>query len=109
MSSRLPTSSSTGGTALNNAIFVSIIVPVYNGGRQLDQCLSAIQRSLYSNYELIVVDNGSTDDSVEIARKYGADIVYCPGPSGPGAARNAGASQARGEIVFFVDADVVIY
>ena len=97
------------GTALNNAIFVSIIVPVYNGGHQLDQCLSAMRRSLYANYELIVVDNGSTDDSVEIARKYGTDIVYCPGPSGPGAARNAGVSQARGDIVFFVDADVVIY
>ena len=87
---------------------VSIIVPVYNGGTGLKQCLNGIRQSSYQNYELIVVDNGSTDDSISVAQKYGDLILHCPGPSGPGATRNMGARRARGEILFFVDADVVI-
>ena len=87
---------------------VSIIVPVYNGGIGFDQCLNSIRNSTYQNYELIVVDNGSTDDSVSVAQKYGDLILHCPGPSGPGATRNVGAERARGEILFFIDADVVV-
>ena len=87
---------------------VSIIVPVYNGGVGFDQCLNHIRGSTYQNYELIVVDNGSTDDSVSIAQKYSDLILHCPGPSGPGATRNVGAKRAQGEILFFIDADVVI-
>lgn len=87
---------------------VSIIVPVYNGGVGFDQCLDRIRSSTYENYELIVIDNGSTDDSVSVAKKYGDLILHCPGPSGPGATRNVGAERARGEILFFVDSDVVI-
>ena len=87
---------------------VSIIVPVYNGGNGFDQCLKGIRNSIYQKYELIVVDNGSTDDSLSVAKQYGDLILHCPGPSGPGATRNVGAGRARGEILFFVDADVVI-
>jgi GT2 family glycosyltransferase len=54
------------------------------------------------------VDNGSTDDSVSIAESHLATVLHCPGPSGPGAARNTGANYAKGMILFFVDADVVI-
>ena len=89
--------------------FVSVIVPVYNGGWCLEQCLAGIRKSSYPDYEIIVVDNGSTDNSVAIASDYGAAVGHCPGPSGPGAARNVGAQQARGEILMFVDADVVIH
>jgi GT2 family glycosyltransferase len=87
---------------------VSIIVPVYNGGAHLDRCLSAIRQSTCTQYDLIVVDNGSTDNSVAIAKSHGAIVLHCPGPSGPGAARNTGAKGATGMILFFVDADVVI-
>ena len=94
--------------SVNKLPEVSIIVPVYNGGIGFEECLNGIRSSTYQSYELIVVDNGSTDDSVSIAKKYGDVILGCPGPSGPGATRNMGAEHARGEIIFFVDADVVI-
>jgi len=87
---------------------VSVIVPVYNGGTGLEQCLAAIRASTYSEYELIVVDNGSTDDSVRVASGYGDRILHCPGPSGPGAARNMGSEHATGDLLIFVDADVVV-
>ena len=87
---------------------VSVIVPVYNGGWCLDRCLSGIRRSSYRNYELIVVDNGSTDNSIAIAQAHGARVAHCPGPSGPGAARNTGVQVASGQLLLFVDADVVV-
>ncbi|MEC4888428.1 MAG: glycosyltransferase family A protein [Nitrospira sp.] len=88
---------------------ISVIVPVYNGGWCLAQCLEGIRQSSYQYYELIVVDNGSTDDSVAIAQAYGAVVAHCPGPSGPGAARNVGVHLAKGRILLFVDADVVVH
>ena len=88
---------------------VTVIVPVYNGEWCLDQCLGGLRRSSYRDYELIVVDNGSTDNSVAIAQAHGARVAHCPGPSGPGAARNTGVNQATGQILLFVDADVVVH
>ena len=87
---------------------LSIIVPVYNGHKVLPRCLEALRGSTYRSYELIVVDDNSTDDSAEIARKMGASVYRMAAQSGPAAARNLGAQKARGEILFFVDADVVV-
>jgi glycosyltransferase involved in cell wall biosynthesis len=86
----------------------SVIVPVFNGGKFLPACLEAIKASSYQSYELIVVDDGSTDKSVELAREHGAAVFRLPHRSGPAAARNFGAQKARGEILLFVDADVEI-
>lgn len=88
--------------------FVSIIIPVYNANQYLDRCLSAIKACSYSAYEIIVVDDGSTDDSAEIARKKGAIVLELLNQSGPAAARNYGAHKARGHILFFVDSDVLV-
>lgn len=111
MSSSLPTRnrSTTAHPIVSRSRFVSVIVPVFNGGRFLARCLTAIRQSSCSSYELIVVDNGSTDDSVAIAQTHADVVLHCPGPSGPGAARNVGARHAAGDILFFVDADVVIH
>lgn len=95
--------------AMEQGLRVSVIVPVYNGGWCLDRCLSGIRRSSYRDYELIVVDNGSTDNSIAIAQAQGARVAHCPGPSGPGAARNTGVKLATGQILLFVDADVVVH
>lgn len=88
--------------------FVSVIVPVYNGGDYLDRCLDALFASSYESYEIIVVDDASTDDSAEICRQKGVAVFHLPRQSGPAAARNYGAQKARGDILFFVDSDVVV-
>lgn len=93
---------------MNQAPFISVIVPVYNGAHFLDRCLSGLRTSSYTDYELIVMDDASTDSSGDVARSYGAQVLKMPRQSGPGAARNMAAREARGEIVFFVDADVVV-
>lgn len=88
--------------------FISIIIPVYNGTKFLNQCLEALSASSYSSYEVIVVDDASTDDSAEIARGKGVTVLQLPRQSGPAAARNYGAQQAKGDILFFVDSDVLV-
>ena len=87
---------------------VSVVVPVHNGAHFLERCLDACAASSYANLEVIVIDDASTDASAAIAERHGAEVVRLPHQSGPGAARNAGAERAKGEILFFVDADVVV-
>src|SRR5687767_9347944 len=92
-----------------NQTFVSVIVPVYNGGKFLPSCLDALFASDYSQFEVIVVDDGSTDESAEISRTKGAQVLSTPRrQSGPAAARNIAAEKARGDILLFIDADVVV-
>ena len=93
---------------MQNAPFISIITPVYNGGYSFFCCLLAIERSQFTDYEHIVVDDGSTDESVAIARKFGKKILQTSGREGPGAARNLGAKEARGKYLCFIDADCEI-
>src|SRR5215216_2534381 len=88
--------------------FISVIVPVYNGEKFLPSCLDALVSNSYDAYELIVVDDCSTDQGPRISRERGALVLRTLRQSGPGAARNFGAQHARGEILFFVDADVVV-
>jgi glycosyltransferase involved in cell wall biosynthesis len=88
--------------------FISIIVPAYNACRHLDRCLDALLASSYTSREIILVDDGSTDDTAETARAKGVTVLERTLQAGPGAARNEGALQAKGEILFFVDADVLV-
>jgi GT2 family glycosyltransferase len=74
----------------------------------LAACLQAIQDLRPAPLECIVVDDVSTDDSPRIARAAGATVISTPGQRGPAFARNLGARTARGEILLFVDADVVV-
>ncbi len=87
---------------------ISVIVPVHNGAKFLPRCLEALTQPSIHAYELIVVDDCSTDDSPLIAREKGARVFRLSHQSGPAAARNFGAQKALGEILFFVDADVVV-
>ena len=66
--------------------FFSIIIPVYNGGRQFERCLEAVQQSTWTDWELIVVDDGSTDATAEIL----ADLLERP------AARSTAATKRTG-------------
>jgi glycosyltransferase involved in cell wall biosynthesis len=87
---------------------ISVIVPVRNGESYLEESLPAVRRSENHDFELIVVDDMSTDGSTEIADRYADLVVRLERPGGPAAARNAGAAASRGEILLFVDADVWI-
>lgn len=87
---------------------MSIIVPVYNDRSNLAECLAAIRAAALPGCEIIVVDDGSTDGSGEVARRAGAVMIRLDRNAGPAAARNQGAARARGDIVFFVDSDVAV-
>jgi len=83
----------------------SLIIPVYNGGPLLARCLDSARRSSFTDWELLVVDDGSTDGSDRLAQQAGARVVSTSGRQGPAAARNLGAQLARGTYLFFTDAD----
>ena len=87
---------------------VSVVVPVHNGGETLALCLSPLTAVAGDRVEVIVVDDRSTDASAAIAASAGATVVPNPRGRGPAAARNVGAERARGAILFFVDADVIV-
>ncbi|MEM7254175.1 MAG: glycosyltransferase, partial [Pseudomonadota bacterium] len=84
-------------------------VPVYNNARDLPRCLNAIIEAIGTlAVEIIVVDDASTDDSGAIARTLGVQLIRLESNSGQSTGRNVGAQHALGDILFFVDADVVI-
>ncbi len=88
---------------------LSVVVPVRDGGGHLGRCLRGLRDSTYTDFELIVVDDGSADDSAALAAAAGARVIRHGSPLGPAAARNAGAEAATAPIVFFLDADVVVH
>jgi GT2 family glycosyltransferase len=87
---------------------LSVVVPVYNGGAQLERCLDALLASDFSDYEIIVVDDNSTDGSAKLCRARGVEVIRLASRRGPAAARNCGASRARAGLILFVDADVLV-
>jgi GT2 family glycosyltransferase len=83
---------------------VSVIVCAYNEVRTLEDCLQGIERLDYPEFETIVVDDGSTDSTAEIAERFGVHLISTEN-RGLSAARNTGIEAATGEIVAFIDAD----
>jgi glycosyltransferase involved in cell wall biosynthesis len=88
---------------------LSVVIPVNNGGRDLERCLRGLRDSTWSDYELVVVDDGSTDGTAGLAESFGARVVRNPSRMGPAAARNAGALKASAPWIFFLDADVAVH
>lgn len=91
---------------------VSVIVPVYNVEKYLDACVNSILTSTYENLEIILVNDGSTDLSLEICKKYEQleerIIVINQTNRGLSMARNAGLNQATGKYISFIDADDMV-
>jgi len=87
---------------------ISIIIPVYNGGEKFERCLESVLKATPPLGEIIVVADGDTDGSRQIAEKSGIKVIELPQTGGPARARNIGAKEARGDLLFFTDADVTI-
>lgn len=100
--------SSTKGPAGNVASLVSFIIPTHNYGRFLLEAINSALAQDYPNFELIVVDDGSTDNTPELMAPLQDRVWYIRQEQrGPSAARNAGIKAARGELIAFLDADDV--
>lgn len=87
----------------------SVIIPAYNARLELKQCLQALHSGEICPDECIVVDDGSTDGTKALAESFGARVLDTAGRCGPAVARNTGATEARGDILFFIDADVIVH
>jgi GT2 family glycosyltransferase len=88
---------------------ISVVVPFLNASRHLEACLRSLRESEYRDFELIAVDDGSSDGSAAIARRFTPLVVTLEETRGPAFARNRGAQLAEGEILFFTDADVICH
>jgi glycosyltransferase involved in cell wall biosynthesis len=88
---------------------ISVVIPTYNGGKELASVLQSLSLSTYPAFECIVVDDCSTDGSVRVAVDHGCAVVRLQKRVGPAAARNRGASLATGDILLFLDADVCVH
>ena len=93
----------------------SIIIPIYNQAKKLSNCLDSIKKQSYNNYEIIVVNDGSTDNIYEVIKKwqkeFGIKFKFVENEINRGApvARNRGFRKSRGEFILFCDADAVLY
>ncbi len=88
--------------------FISVVIPNRNGEATLPACLGAATGSDYPRYEVIVVDDASTDRSVEVIEGFHIRLIRLDKQKGASAARNAGAEAAKGDVIFFTDADCVM-
>lgn len=87
---------------------ISVIIPVYNAEKYLSEAVDSVLAQVAGVGEIILVDDGSSDDSLRVARSFGARVIVCTQENcGAGAARNRGLEQASGEFLAFLDADDV--
>src|SRR4051812_41844998 len=88
----------------------SVIIPCYQGEPVVREAIDSALRQTYQPTEVVVVDDGSTDASVEVLRSFGGRIRWETGPNrGASAARNRGLELARGELIQFLDADDLLH
>lgn len=88
--------------------FFSIVIPFYNAEKYFGECLESIESQTFGNFEVICVDDASTDRSSEVAARYLSDkcrVYKCAERIGAGAARNIGLKEAKGDYILFLDAD----
>lgn len=92
----------------DNRYEVSVIVPVYNAERTIERTLESIRSQGISGIEIVCINDGSVDNSLEVLQKQNDIVVTSVENQGPGHARNVGLSMARGKYIFFCDADDII-
>lgn len=93
---------------MSSGKLISIIIPNHNGGATIGECLKAAFESDYENFEVVVVDDASSDDSVEIINNYPAKLIELKEHAGVSVARNTGARNASDNVLLFIDADCLL-
>ena len=88
---------------------ISVIIPVYNAERYVGKCIESVQAQTYMDWQMILVDDGSMDKSLEVCQRYANQenriSVIHQENAGPGIARNTGIAKATGDYVVFIDSD----
>lgn len=87
---------------------VSVVIPTHNGARTLDACLNSLRSVSLPPHEIIVIDDASDDGSAEIARRQQCSVLQANRNIGAACAKNWGAREATGDILFFTDDDVIV-
>jgi glycosyltransferase involved in cell wall biosynthesis len=87
---------------------ISIVIPTYNASKFMPGLLESIFRQAAAGMEVIIVDDCSTDNTIEIASRYPVRVITMEKNGGPAKARNRGVAEAQGDIIFFLDADVIV-
>ena len=90
---------------------VSIIIPLYNNEKYIKECIESLISQTYENIEIIIVDDGSTDKSVEVCEKFKDERIRLIKQINFGApsARNEGIKQSSGDFIMFLDSDDYLY
>jgi len=83
---------------------ISVVIPTLNEGPSIKRCLKSLSKQTYKDFEIVIVDSGSKDGTVETAKKYKSRVIYEPRRGVP-LARNRGAKEAKGDIVVCTDGD----
>lgn len=86
---------------------ISVVVPVYNYAKHLKKTLESIRNQSFKNFELIVVDDGSTDGSAKVAKIFADRVIINKKNSGPAVSRNKGIKAAKADIIAFTDSDCI--
>lgn len=87
---------------------ISIVVPMYNASYEIEECLVSIFNATFKDFEVILVDDCSTDKTIEIASKFSCIVLKNEINKGPAFSRNKGVNQAQANIVMFVDSDILL-
>lgn len=97
------------GTSMPGPLRLCVIIPARNAAWCIEACLAGLARAGFASKDVIVVDDGSTDATAIVAKRCGAAVLSSPVGTGAAAARNRGAKLASGDVLLFVDADVVVH
>lgn len=85
---------------------VSVLIPTFNCGRFLGEALDSVLAQTYKDYEIVIVDDGSTDDTKNVVDRYGSRVIYTYQPNGGlSSARNVTIAKSNGELIAYLDAD----
>ncbi len=89
-------------------VTISVVIPAWNAGTTLTRCLDSLKEQTREPFEVILVDDGSTDDTRRLAEGYQVKVLSTGGRKGPASARNLGAEEAGGDVLLFLDSDVTV-